>query len=94
MKLDTFIIMSKGLAYILTGVFAPWTAALAQWANSDQWPSKIIWVGVILPASVIGGASQWLSFCSGSWKEYSDQRKANSTGVTKTTTTEPEPTKP
>lgn len=77
MKLDSFIIMSKGASFVMIGFFSPWVAALGQWINSGEWPARIIWVGLILPLSVIGAASQWQSFCSGSWKEYRDQRKAD-----------------
>jgi hypothetical protein len=73
-KLDTFIVVSKGFAYLIVGIFSPWIAALGQWANSGEWPSRIVWVGVILPLSAIGGATQWLAFCSSSWKDYKDQR--------------------
>lgn len=93
MKLDTFIIITKGLAYVGIGVFTPWAAALSQWINSGEWPSKIIWVGLILPASAIGGATQWLAFCSSSWNTYRQQQKADSTRETQTVTTEPAPAK-
>ena len=76
MKLDTFITLSKGFTAVLIGVFTPWTAALAQWVGSDQWPSRIVWVGVILPASVIGGASAWRSFTSSSWPDYMKRQGA------------------
>ncbi len=94
MKLETFIIITKGVAYVSIGVFTPWTAALSQWINSGEWPSKIIWIGLILPASFIGGATQWLAFCSSSWNTYRQQQKADSTGVSQTVTTEPAPEKP
>lgn len=70
MKQDTFIVILKALAYVLIGTFTPWTAALAQWINSGGWPEKIIWVGVILPASVIGGATSLLAFLNGSYGRY------------------------
>lgn len=77
MKLETAVIIFKALAHTLVGIFTPWTAALAQWVNSDTWPSRIIWIGVILPASVVGGASGLLAFLSGSFKEYQKQRTAS-----------------
>lgn len=70
MKLDTAIVFSKGIAHVLVGVFTPWSAALAQWINSGEWPSRIVWIGVILPSSVVGGASAWNAFVSGAWQEY------------------------
>jgi hypothetical protein len=79
MKIDTIIIISKGLAYVLVGVFSPWIAALAQWANSGTWPERIVWVGVILPLSVIGGGNAWISFTSSSWNTYRQNLLANNT---------------
>ena len=77
MKLNTAIIITKGLCYLLVGVFTPWSAALAQWVNSGEWPSKIIWVGVLLPVSAIGGASSLLAFLSGSFTEYKAQKRSD-----------------
>lgn len=74
MKLETGIVLSKGFAHIVAGVFLPWTAALAQWIGDGTWPSKIVWVGVILPASALGGANAWIAFVSGSWADYMKQR--------------------
>jgi hypothetical protein len=70
MRLDTAILVAKGISHWLIGTFTPWTAALAQWANSGEWPSKIVWIGIIMPASVVGGASALLSFLSGSYSKY------------------------
>ena len=70
MKLKTSVVIAKGACHLAVGVFTPWSAALAQWVNSGEWPSKIIWVGVILPASVIGGGSALLAFLSSSFHEY------------------------
>ncbi len=75
MKLDSAIVITKGFCFVLIGAFTPWAAALAQWANSETWPSKIIWVGVILPASVLGGASQLQAFLSGSFTAYQQKRE-------------------
>lgn len=91
MKLDTFIILSKGAAYVLAGFFSPWTAALAQWSNSGEWPPKISWV-VILSVSIVSAASAWLAFCSGSWKDYEAQKAANETGKTQVTEVKPKQT--
>lgn len=70
MRQDSAIIIAKGAAHILVGAFTPWAAALAQWSNSGETPSTIVWVGVIAPASIVGGASALLSFLSGAYAEY------------------------
>lgn len=77
MKLETVIIVLKGMCYLLIGVFTPWTAALAQWANSGEWPSKIVWMGVIVPASVVGGANGLLAFLTTSYGTYKAKLKEN-----------------
>lgn len=74
MKLDTAIVIIKGLCYLIVGIFTPWSTALAQWVNSGEWPGRIIWFGVILPASAIGGASSLLAFLSGSYTQYKASR--------------------
>jgi hypothetical protein len=85
MKLESGIIIAKGACYVFIGVFTPWASALAQWANSGDSPPRIIWLGVILPASVIGGASGLLAFLSGSYSDY----MANRSQQTKPTETKP-----
>lgn len=93
MKLDTIIIISKGLAFVLVGVFGPWMAALSQWIGDGTWPPKIIWIGVILPLSVVGAANAWIAFTSGSWKEFRQQKLADDTGTPIATTVQPTPPK-
>lgn len=70
MKLDTAILCLKCTCYLIVGIFTPWAASLAQWANSGEWPEKIVWVGVILPASAISGAASLLAFLSSSYGNY------------------------
>lgn len=89
MKQETLVVLSKGLAYMLVGAFTPWIASLAQWSNSGDMPPKIIWLGVILPASVVGGASAWISFTSSTWGNYQQQRKADISGQDQVTTIAP-----
>lgn len=76
MRQDTAIITTKGICYWLIGTFTPWGAALAQWANSGESPSMIVWLGIILPLSIVGGATQLLSFLSGSYGEYRKSKES------------------
>lgn len=92
MSLDAKIVITKGFAFVLVGIFTPWTAALSQYINLGEWPPKIIWIAVILPASAIGGASAWVAFCSGAFTAYVQQKKADDSQETQTVVTEP--TKP
>lgn len=88
-KLDTFIIMSKGGAYLIGGFFGPWAAALGQWVIEGIYPPGIVWIGLLLPLSLIGATNAWLAFCSGSWKEYRQQKLADDTGQPQSVVTEP-----
>lgn len=70
MKFNNALILAKGATFFIIGVFTPWSAALAQWIGTGEWPPGIVWIGVILPASAIGGASQLQAFLSTSWASY------------------------
>lgn len=69
------VLAAKALCYLTIGVFTPWAASLAQWVNSGESPSRIIWLGVILPASAVGGASQLLAFLSSSFGKFQQEQK-------------------
>lgn len=69
MKPDTIIIAVKAVCYMAIGAGTPTAAALSQWSNSGQWPEKIQWVTILIGAGV-GGATQLLSFLSGSYSDY------------------------
>ncbi len=74
---------------MLVGIFTPWMGALAQWINSGEWPGRIIWLGVILPLSVLGAGNAWISFTSSSFSTYRQQKKADDSQESITTTVEP-----
>ncbi len=93
MKLNTAVIIAKGLCHLIVGVFTPWSAALAQWVNSGTWPERIVWIAIILPASAIGGASALLAFLSGSFTEYKAQKVADDSQKTIVSATAPTPPK-
>jgi hypothetical protein len=59
------------------GFTAPIIVALAQWANTGEWPSNVVWV-IIGAMAINGAASQLLSFLSSS---YSDYVQTKATGV-------------
>lgn len=75
MKLETVVVVAKALCYVMIGFFTPLTVALAQWANSGEWPSRIVWV-VIGASCFVGAATQLLSFLSGSYSDYVANRNA------------------
>ena len=93
MKIETVIIITKGLCFTVIGFTAPIAAGLAQYANTNEWPSKIVWV-VIGIAAVAGGATQLLSFLSGSFSQYMAAKNTDATTgeVTFTKPLEPQST--
>lgn len=88
MKLDTKIVVSQGAAFVMIGFFTPCAAGLAQWLNSGELPSVIGYL-VLFSAGMVGAATQWVGFCSGVWKDYARQMKADDTGVEQTVTAVP-----
>ena len=70
MKLETTVLILKAASVTLVGVFTPWAGSLSQWIGDGSWPPKIVWVGVIMPLSVIGGASALSAFLSQAFGNY------------------------
>ncbi len=77
MKLETVVLVAKGCCYLIVGAGVAWSSSLAQWVNSGEWPEKIAWLGIIIPASVIGAANGLLAFLSGSYTTYMKERNGN-----------------
>lgn len=73
MKHDTFTLVLKGLCYVLIGAGTPAAASLAQWGDSGEWPPRIQWVIIGIGATV-GGATQLLSYLSGSYSDWNRAR--------------------
>ena len=80
MKHETFILLLKGMCFLVIGFFTPLTTALTQFQANGDWPQPIVWV-VVLSLCIIGGASAILSYLSGS---YSDYLKKKQNGYDKT----------
>lgn len=73
MKADTAILILKGICYVLIGAGTPMAASLAQWGDGSQWPPRIQWV-IITIGAVVGGATQLLSYLSGSYSDWTKSR--------------------
>lgn len=70
MKVETTVLLAKGVCYGAIGGLTPMATGLAQWADTGEWPPLINWV-VIGAGCVVGAATQVLSFLSqsyGNWK--------------------------
>lgn len=73
MKSDTLVLVLKGVCYVLIGAGTPMAASLAQWGDSSTWPPRIQWV-IITIGAVVGGATQLLSYLSGSYSDWTQAR--------------------
>ncbi len=69
MKLDTGIVITKGAAFVIAAVCLSLGTALAQWANSKEWPDPIVWV-VILCNATGQGMNALIGFLSGAYADY------------------------
>lgn len=90
MKLETSIVILKGLCFALVGFFTPASTALAQYANTGEWPTHIVWV-VIFISCCTSGATALLSYLSGSFSDYMAKRATPSGGTQFLTNTATKP---
>ena len=80
-KFESIILGTKAACFIIVGVATPLGVSLAQYANTGEWPSKIVWWGVVIPACSVGGATQLISFLNNSFHEYSAKRNNGNTAI-------------
>lgn len=72
MKPGTILSIKAG-CFIVLGFTAPLVSGLSQWANTGEWPSRIVWV-VMGAMCFQGAATQLLSFLSNAYSEYQKQK--------------------
>lgn len=76
MKLESAVILAKGMCFIGIGATAPLATGLAQWADTGEWPPRINWV-VIIGICIGSMCNSLLGFLSGSFSDYMANRKMN-----------------
>lgn len=86
MKVETSVIITKGICEVVTGLCLGLVAGLAQWATGGDSPGKIAWT-VIIASAVLNGTKQLGSFLSTSFGTYLEGSKTQPPAT-------PEPTKP
>lgn len=79
MKLETWVIITKLLCVIGIGLATTLGSNLAQWANSDEGPSPIMWV-VIIAACIANAGKDVISFLSQSFGDYKIQMRSDGSG--------------
>ena len=74
MKIETAVLVTKGLCYMTIGGLTPLATGLGQWIDSGTWPPAINWF-VIVAGCLVGAATQMLSFLSQSYGTWDKDRK-------------------
>lgn len=69
MKLDSAVIMTKGIAVTLTATLSALVGALSQWSNDPGEPTKIQWI-IIVGTSIGAGATALGAFLSNAFGTY------------------------
>ncbi len=80
MKLETVVIIFKGLCFVIIGGLTPLATGLTQWQNTGEWPPRINWVCIIAGCGV-GAATQLLAFLSQSFGDWKAQQKVDAGGT-------------
>lgn len=75
MKIESVVLVAKMLCYLAIGFFTPLGVGLAQWANTGDWPTTLQWI-ILGASSIVGSATQLLSFFSGSFSDYMKQKQS------------------
>lgn len=80
MKLEDVVVVTKGACLTADGFLGPIVVGLAQWANTGEWPSNIVWV-IILAMAFKGAANSLLGFLSQSFGNWKAQRTVDAGGT-------------
>jgi len=73
MKLETAIIIAKGLVVLVTASASALVGSLAQWSNESSGPSDIQWI-IIIGTTISAGGSALGGFLSSSFGKYLQNR--------------------
>lgn len=82
MKIETAVIITKGLCFMVIGGMTPLATGLGQWIDLGQWPPGISWI-VIGAGCFVGAATQMLAFLSQSFSNYKIQMRSDGNGTSK-----------
>lgn len=91
MKHDTTALLITGIAFVGAGICVNLGTSLAQWAESDTWPSRINWLTIIVGA-LGAGFTQLLAFMSSRFADWTAHRNVN--GVSLPDPGQPKPPTP
>lgn len=75
--LETIIVLVKALCVITIACGTALSTSLAQYANTGEWPSRIVFWGVVIPSCMVAVGNALYAFLSGSFRSYTEARKEN-----------------
>lgn len=75
MKLETTVILTKGICFTIIGGMTPLASGLSQWIEGGTIP-RLNWI-VIIAGCFVGAATQMLAFLSQSFGDYKAQIRAD-----------------
>ena len=78
MNLPTSVVIIKAVGFVGAGICVSLVTNLAQWMNTEVWPSRISWLIIIVGAAG-AGFNALLSFLSSAYSDYV-QTRANGNG--------------
>lgn len=76
MKSDTVTMVIKGIGFVGGAIATQYVNAIAQWANTGDWPARINW-HVIIGSTVAAGFIALGGFMSGSYADWKKNRVDN-----------------
>lgn len=74
-RTEAFFVIGDLICAVLNGALISFVPAISQWADSGEWPSKIVWCSII-GATILGGTNGWKSYTSGKFTRWMDERKS------------------
>lgn len=74
-SLETIVVVVKALCVVTIGIGTALSTSLAQYANTGEWPSRIVFFGVVIPSCMVAGGNSLYAFLSGAFRTYTDSIK-------------------
>lgn len=87
-SLETVVVAVKALCVLTIGIGTALSTSLAQYANTGEWPSKIVFFGVVIPSCMVAGGNALYAYLSGSFVNYKNARNDEHTETVANTPTD------
>lgn len=74
-SLETIVVFIKALCVVTIACGTALSTSLAQYANTGEWPSRIVFWGVVIPSCMVAIGNSLYAFLSGSFSNYTAKRQ-------------------